>query len=90
MVDISIIDGNVGALTFVMDAYKLNMIKAERAFQKMQDNGIIGEKLYLLWNDCCERDTIKTLDMINDNDIETINHYLNYGHGRGIPYGGKE
>ena len=86
MVSFEIVEGNIGALTFLMDAYKKNMIKAERAFQKMQNNNIKGEKLYLLWNDCCDRNTDKTIDMMLDNDIDTITHYLNSENGRGIPY----
>lgn len=51
MVSFDICEGNPGALTFLMQAYDVDMFGAERAFQRMQDNGITGCKLYMLWND---------------------------------------
>ena len=87
MVTFDICDGNPGALTFLMEAYQgENPFKAEVAFQKMESNGITGDKLYMLWNDCCNRNTERTLDMIMDNKIEVIKHFLNYENGRGLRY----
>ena len=54
MVTFDICAGNPGALTFLMEAYKLNAGKAESAFQKMQNVGITGSRLYMIWNDCCD------------------------------------
>lgn len=48
MVSFDICEGNPGALTFLMQAYDVDMFGAERAFQRMQDNGITGCKLYML------------------------------------------
>lgn len=81
-----ITDGNPGALTFLIQAYKDDMFGAERAFQRMQDNDIIGSKLYMLWNDCCDRNTKKALSIMLNNDIQDIVEHINYENGRGIPY----
>ena len=46
----------------------------------------MGDKLYMIWNDCCNRNTERAIDMILDNDIETINYLINYEEGRGLRY----
>ena len=48
MVTFDICKGNPGALTFVMLAYEYNPYRAEAAFRRMQNNGITGDKLYML------------------------------------------
>jgi hypothetical protein len=86
MVSFDICEGNPGALTFLMQAYDKHLFVAEKAFQKMQDAGITGPKLYMIWNDCCDRDTDKAVDMMLNEDIDTIIKYINYENGRGLPY----
>ena len=91
MVSFDLCEGNPVALTFMMQAYSVAMFKAETAFQRMQDNGISGSKLYMLWNDCCNRDTAKAVEIMINNDIEDIVTHINYDNGRGIPFeDGKE
>lgn len=86
MVTFDIVKGNPGAMTFLMDAYHLAPFKAERAFQKMQDADITGSKLYMIWNDCCNRDTERAIDMILDNEVNVIEHFINYDNGYGLRY----
>lgn len=86
MVKFDICEGNPGALTFLTLAYKSNPFKAEQAFQRMQDNNIKGYKLYMLWNDCCDRDTDKAVRIMCENDIDDIVTHINDENGRGIPY----
>ena len=86
MVSFEICEGNIGALTFLMGAYDVDMFGAEKAFQRMQDNNITGSKLYMLWNDCCDRDTEKALQIMNNNTIQDIVEHINYENGRGIKY----
>ena len=91
MVSFNICEGNPGALTFLTLAYAptkslSELIKSEGAFQRMQDNHITGAKLYMLWNDFCNRDTEYALDIMLNNSIEDINKHINYEGGRGIPY----
>ena len=84
MVDFNICEGNPGALTFLMQAYDTDMFRAERAFQRMQDNGITGSKLYMLWNDCCDRDTDHALIVMQNMSVEDIVRHINYEGGRGL------
>ena len=86
MVSFNICEGNPGALTFLFESYSITPFKAERAFQKMQDANIVGAKLYMIWNDCCNRNTERAIDMILENDIKTINYLINYENGRGLRY----
>ena len=84
MVSFDICENNIGCLTFLMEAYDKKLFYAERGFQRMQDNNITGSRLYMLWNDCCNRDTLKTLDVMNICSIDFIIKKINYEHGRGL------
>ena len=86
MVSFDLCKGNPGALHFMMDSYmKCNPFRAEAGFQRMQDNNITGSMLYMLWNDCCNRDTAMAIDIMVNKDITIIKkHVLN--RGRGIPF----
>lgn len=86
MVSFNVVGGNPGALSFLIDAYDIHIGKAEMAFQKLQDAGITGDKIYILWNDCCNRNTERTIDMILDNEVSILKHFINYEHGRGLRY----
>ena len=85
MVNIDICEGNPGALMFLMQAYDKYLFRAERAFQRMQDHGITGAKLYMFWNDCCGRDTGKAINLMNEWPVEKIVEHINYEGGYGIP-----
>ena len=86
MVSFDICKGNMGALTFLMEAYDIDMWGAESAFQRMQNNNITGSKLYMLWNDCCDRDTAMAIKVMQNHTIEDIIQHINYENGRGIRY----
>ncbi len=72
MVSPNLCMGNPGAIAFMANAYKKDVFRAERGFQRMQDAGICGCKLYMIWNDCCGRDTEKALDVMNEESIPVI------------------
>lgn len=40
----------------------------------------------MLWNDCCDRNTAKAVDIMLAKSIEDIFAHLNYERGRGIPF----
>ena len=67
MVTWAIAENNLGALAFMMDAYglqpssKSDPFRAEQAFSRMKHHCITGVDLYILWNDCCGRDTAKAI-----------------------------
>lgn len=76
--------GNFGAIQFMNDAYfgkdaeediSVAFI-AERAFSRVINEGIKGVQLYLLWNDCCGRDTQFAIEMMLNCPIEKIREHL--------------
>lgn len=85
MVSFDICKGNPGALNFLIQAYERDMFSAERGFRRMEMNQIEGDKLYMLWSDCCGRDTGLALAVIENMSIEEIVRHINYDAGRGIP-----
>lgn len=84
LVSFDICKGNPGALTFLMKAYDLDMFAAEKGFARMEKAGITGSWLYMLWNDCCNRDTKKALKAMNKIDVEFIKDHV--FRPRGIPF----
>ena len=90
MVSFDICEGNPGALTFLMLAYDIDLFKAESAFQRMQDNNITGCKLYMLWNDCCDRNTELTLHIMLKCSITKIIEHINYDNGQGFAFSDEE
>ena len=90
MVSFDICEGNPGCLTFLMDAYNKFLFRAECAFQRMSDAGIKGAQLYMLWNDCLDRDTARAVEIMFNDPIEDIKEHINYKGGRGIHYSEKE
>ena len=86
MVSFDIAQGNPGALTFIMEAYWRHLGKAEQAFRRMRDNDILGTRLYMLWNDCCGRNTDRAIDIMLTQKIDKIVKHINYEGGRGIPF----
>lgn len=82
--------GNLGALNFAMEAYALNARRAEEGFLKMLTIGVVGDKLYMLWHDCCECDTVLAMAVMNELPEEEILRHINYEQGRGIPFTDEE
>ena len=91
MVTWAIAENNPGALAFIIDAYgfqpssKSNPFIAEKAFSRMKNQGITGVDLYILWNDCCGRDTAKAIKIMCEKEIVEIRKHLNHGM-TGIPF----
>lgn len=63
-----------------------NAFKAESAFSRVVNAGIRGADLYILWNDCCGRDTEFALDIMKNRDIEEIKKHIKGEYGRGTPF----
>lgn len=52
-------EGNPGALTFIMELMKHQQsagIDGMVLLLHLDDIGLYGSPLYMLWNDCCDRD----------------------------------
>ena len=77
---------NPGAINFFLDCMNIDDENCIKAFERMFIYGIREDKLYMIWNDCCNRNTKKALDIMLNNDIDDIRYHINYEHGRGIPY----
>lgn len=90
MVSFDDCEGNPGALTFMSEACMggsmSNAFKAESAFSRVVNAGIRGADLYILWNDCCGRDTEFALDIMKNRDIEEIKKHIKGEYGRGTPF----
>ena len=84
MVNFSICEGNPGALTFLMDAYTKRPVDAEMGFRRMRNAGITGSRLYMIWNDCCNRVTEKAIDIMNKEPIESIREHISRPYG--VPF----
>lgn len=84
------IAGNPGAARFVTEAYAKNAVHAENDFLRMLSIGVVGDKLYMLWNDCCECDTALAMAVMNELPEEEILRHINYEQGRGIPFTDEE
>lgn len=78
--------GNPGALSFFIEGLELDSNRAVNGFQRMKLNEIHSEKLYMLWNDCCNRDTKRAIYIMLHDNVESIHRHINYENGRGIPY----
>ena len=86
LVEFGIAEGNPGALNFLIDAYNKNPFGAELAFQRMWHAGVVGSRLYMLWNDCCDRNTEEAIYAMTTKEIGLILHHIDGGRGRGIPF----
>ena len=81
-----ICDGNPGAVGFFMIAGDMEPERAAAAFERMRILGITGDKLYMLWNDCCNRNASVALDVMLEKSLDDIVEHINYEQGRGIEY----
>lgn len=72
-------EGNPGCMIFLMDCV-LNSKNRNfaGAFSRMQYLGIKGEKLYLIWNDCCDRDTEKALDVMLKESYQSLLDHIDF------------
>ena len=83
---INLCQGNPGAINFLMNAYDLNEARADAIFQRLEDNDIAGSRMYMLWNDCCGRDTKLAMRIAQFASIDDIRKHINYEGGRGYPF----
>lgn len=72
---LKVTDGNPGALAFVLDCIHTSEDSA-LGLMRMEKFNVIGEYLYVLWNDCCSRDTEKAIRVMINNSKEDILEHL--------------
>lgn len=70
-------EGNPGCLEFLMDVFKTQNIETFYEIVIRLDNAkLYGKFIYMLWNDCCIRDTYKTIRMIRKLDVDILRSYV--------------
>ena len=80
-------EGNPGAVAAIMDMsryWSLNAVLMELDYYR-----IYGERIYMLWNDCCDRDgywAVKTLEFFKANNLPHSVIHGNFDRGRGTPF----
>ena len=59
-------EGNMGAITCLMEMIKKDDwyagVHGVLMILNFDSMGLYGSKLYMLWNDCCDRDLIQLVD----------------------------
>lgn len=78
-------EGNPGCLLFFIELLKEDENIFWKIVIKLDVSEIYGSQIYMLWNDCCNRDTQKTIRMIRKLDIDTLRSYV-VDKGRGTKY----
>ena len=84
MIPFEMAEGNPGTLTFILSAYNDYPMTASRAMFRMEKNGITGCALYMLWNDCCNRDTRMALEAARYCPIKYLKEHINKEGGYGF------
>ena len=59
----SLSKGNPGALAFLMELVKPEM--PIRTIARLENSGIVGADLYVLWSDICEKDMAKVIKLVD-------------------------
>ena len=82
-------EGNPGCLAFLMELVKYREIKAMSDILLFDNMRVYGSKLYIFWNDCCDRNMEKAslvMDKLKKGEMEK-QIFLNHIDGvRGIPF----
>lgn len=73
-------EGNPGCIAFLSDLLGTHHPMAVLFILRFDILGLYGSKLYMLWNDCCDRSAIKVIEVLEKNmageisDIEIVEH----------------
>lgn len=82
-------DGNPGCITFLMESLNKSPQFLFKVLMFADNNEIYGSKLYMLWNDCCDRDldkVDKTIDYLLSNKVSPSAIHENLNRGRALPF----
>ena len=66
----SLANGNIGAMNFLMALGHPEV--PVRTLGKVQNSGIIGTDLYVLWSDLCERDIKKVIQLMDNCPLDIL------------------
>ncbi len=88
---IKLSEGNPGAMTTLFEIMKVKKneeISCISTFLVIDTMELYGSHLYMLWNDCCNRDINETLNVINNyqlgkiTNIDINERIKNVGYGK--------
>ena len=74
-----LVDGNPGALSFIIEAAHLPpqmQDYASTAFARMRYADIKGSQLYMIWEDCCHRNTNTAIKVLLEKSIDEIKEHI--------------
>lgn len=72
------INGNIGAETFAMEALEIDHDAAVKGLKRLLEWDVPKEYIYVLWNDCCKRDTNLAIEVMNNYPKIRIAEALDY------------
>jgi len=78
-------EGNPGCITFLMEVMKnVDQFRFIEMVLRLDKAELYGSHIYMLWNDCCDRDLDKTIEMITNikNDDELRSYVIDRGYGK--------
>ena len=78
---INLSDGNPGCLMFVTQAMSDDLDAAFAAFQRAKVYDLKGSRLYMLWNDCCNRNTKLAVTILLEESMTDIRRHVSGGYG---------
>ena len=82
-------EGNPGCAEFIMESLNKTPQFMMKVLMFADNNEIYGSKLYMLWNDCCDRDldkVDKTIDYLLTNKVSQATIHENLNRGRALPF----
>lgn len=82
-------EGNIGAVIAMTNIVNIDIVNGLNCINTLSELDVSGSRLYVLWSDCCERDDIKFMKVINAVrnkyiDKDFIDCHINSKNGRGI------
>ena len=82
-------EGNPGAMNFMMESITLNPMNVIKVILPLDIMEIYGSKIYMLFNDCCNRDheeVDKVIMAYLSGKLTKREIHANLSQGRGTPF----
>ena len=78
---IELSDGNLGCMMFIFQALHGTPERAVTALRRAQLYDLKGSRLYMLWNDCCNRNTKLAVTILLEESMTDIRRHVSGGYG---------
>src|SRR5688500_1612259 len=79
--------GNIGALSFITEV-SVNQAYPVRTLLRLDESGMVGAPLYILWSDICGRDAKKVIHLVDNCPLDILKEACSKESSEGE--GGKE